>query len=182
MKKATIPVVVLLSAALISGHLYGQDTKAQEDLAAAQPANTKAAATASADKAFSHEAAASKINARAIKDFRSRFAKVGDEHWQLIDKGYCASFVKDGFKTNAYYDLKGHWVASLKYCDESQLPPSIRDVVRRTYYDLAITFVNIVELPEHTAYIVHLEDKKTLKIVRLNEDGEMDVLNEFTKM
>jgi hypothetical protein len=42
--------------------------------------------------------------------------------------------------------------------------------------------VNIIEVPDHTAYLVHLEDKNSLKIVRVNQDGEMDVLTDLTKV
>jgi hypothetical protein len=181
MKKTTFRVAAFLSAALISGHLYAQDTKAQADLAGNQPAHTNASATASPGTSLAHEAAASTISVRAIKDFKGRFTKAADERWSLLDKGFCAYFTQDGIKVRAYYDTKGHWQASLRYCNEFQIPHFIRDIVKRTYYDLAITFVNIVEVPEHTVYLVHLEDKNTLKIVRVNEDGEMDVLNDYIK-
>jgi hypothetical protein len=181
MKNTPFLLAAFLSAALISGHLYAQDTIAQRDVAAIQPVHVNASATASSGTSLAHEAAVSAISVRAIKDFKGRFTKVADERWFLMDKGFCAYFSQDGLQVRAYYDARGYWQASLKYCDEFQIPHFIRDVVKRTYYDLAITFVNIVEVPDHKAYLVHLEDKKTLKIVRVNEEGEMDVMNEFTK-
>jgi hypothetical protein len=179
MKKSIFPAAALLVAALISGHLYAQDSKGRTDLAVTQPANANASAAAS--DASSANMAASLVSTRAIKDFKSRFTTVADEQWSRMEKGFCATFTKDGFKTRAYYNAKGRWEASLKYCDETQLPHFARDVVKRTYYDLTITFVAIVEVPDHIAYLVHLEDKKTLLIVRVNEDGEMDVLNDYIK-
>ena len=179
MKKTPILAAALLSAALISGHLSAQQSKSRVNLSATQSVNTSA--TASSGATLANAAAVSTISVRAIKDFRSRFTKVADEQWSQIDRGFCAYCTKDGIKTRVYYDLRGHWQASLKYCDESQLPHFIRDVVKRTYYDFAITFVNIIEVPDHKVYLVHLEDKKTLKIVRVNEEGEMDVMNEFEK-
>jgi hypothetical protein len=179
MKKTPILAVALLSAAFISGHLSAQESKSRVNLAATQSASSSA--TASSGAAIANEAAVSTISVRAIKDFKGRFTKVADERWFLMDKGFCAYFTQDGLKVRTYYDARGHWKASLKYCNEFQIPHFIRDVVKRTYYDLAITFVNIVEVPEHTVYLVHLEDKTSLKIVRVNEEGEMDVLNEFTK-
>jgi len=179
MKKTPILAAALLSAALISGQLSAQESKSRVNLAATQSVNTSA--TASSGATLANAAAVSTISVRAIKDFRSRFTKIADEQWSHIDRGFCAYCTKDGIKARVYYDLRGHWQGSLKYCDESQLPHFIRDVVKRTYYDFAITFVNIVEVPEHTAYLVHLEDKKTLKIVRVNEEGEMDIMDEFVK-
>ena len=181
MKNAPFLLAALLSAALISGHLYAQDTITQRDLAGTQPVHVYASAPASSGTSLAHEAAVSTISVRAIKDFKERFTKVADERWFLMDKGFSAYFTQDGIKVRAYYDARGYWQASLKDCDEFQIPHFIRDVVKRTYYDLAITFVNIIEVPDHKAYVVHLEDKKTLKIVRVNEEGEMDVMNDLTK-
>jgi len=182
MKKIAFLAAAVLSAASISGHLYGQDAKAQADLAGAQSLLTNPPATTSSSAFLAPDAVASTISARAIKDFKGRFTKVADEKWYLMDKGSCAYFIQGGIKIRAFYDTKGHWLASLKYCGEEQLPHLIRDVVKRTYYDFAITFVNIIEVPDHTAYLVHLEDKNSLKIVRVNQDGEMDVLTDLTKV
>lgn len=180
MKKTTFLAAASLSAALISGHLHAQDITVREDLVANQPLNVSA--TASSDASLAHKAAVSTISVRAIKDFKSRFTKVEEEQWFRENKGFCVYFTNDGFKVRAFYDKRGNWEASLKYCLESSLPHSVRDVVKRTYYDLAITFVNIIEVPNHIAYVVHLEDKSTLKIVRVNEEGEMDVLNDLIKL
>lgn len=179
MKKATFLAAAFLSAALISGHLYAQDSKTQTDLAANQPRN--ASATAASGTAIPREAAVSTLSVRAIKDFKSRFTKVEAESWTRTDKGIYVYFINEGFKVRAYYDRKGYWLASLKYCGESQLPHFIRDIVKRTYYDFAITQVEIIQVPEHTVYLVHLEDQLTFKTVRVNEEGEMDVLNEYIK-
>jgi hypothetical protein len=179
MKQATFLAAAFFSATLISGQLYAQDKTTQPDLAINQPRN--APANASSGAAHANDAAVSTLSVRAIKDFKLRFTKVENESWGRSDKGFCVTFTNDGFKVRAYYDRKGYWLASLKYCDESQLPPFIRDVVKRTYYDLAITLVNIIQVPDHVAYLVHLEDQKTFKIVRVNEDGEMDLLNDYIK-
>jgi len=41
--------------------------------------------------------------------------------------------------------------------------------------------VTIVEVPDHAAYIMNLEDSTTLKVVRVNEFGEMDILKDLVK-
>lgn len=179
MKKATFLAAAFLSAALISGHLYGQDAKTPPDLAVSQPRNSLAIAPSGT--AIPHEAAVSTLSVRAMKDFKSRFTKAEGGSWGRIDKGYCVSFTSEGFKVRAYYDRRGNWLASLKYGDESQLPPFIRDVVKRTYYDFAITHVDFIQVPDRTVYLVHVEDQKTFKILRVTEEGEMDVLNDYLK-
>jgi hypothetical protein len=175
MKKTTFLAVALMSAVLISDDLFAQGSKPLTDLVITQPSN------ASSDGTFAHPAAVSTISLRAIRDFRTRFAKVEDEKWARIEKGFCAFCKKDGFEMRIYYNVRGGWQGNIKYCDETQLPHFIRDVVKRTYYDLAITSVNIIDVPDHTVYLVHLEDKTTLKIVRVTEEGEMDVMEDYVK-
>jgi hypothetical protein len=41
--------------------------------------------------------------------------------------------------------------------------------------------VEIVEIPDHKVYFVHLEGEKTLMVVRVTEEGEMNVVREFQK-
>jgi len=181
MKKTTILAGCLLSGALINGQLHAQDSMAGSNVAANQPVKAISPAAATSDASPLHGAALSKTAMRAIKDFKSRFTKAVDEQWSQTNQGSSVYFTSNGFKTRAYYDLRGNWQGSMKYCNESQLPYSIRDVIKRTYYDLAITTVIICEVPSHVAYIVDLEDPKTLKVVRVGEDGEMDVLQDLTK-
>jgi hypothetical protein len=166
--KKTIFFAVALLATIISGRLY-----AQEDVNASSVASLGATAY--------HPAAVSSINVRAIKDFKGRYTKIADEQWSNLEKGVCVVFSKDSARTTVFYDRKGHWQASVTYCDEKKLPFFVRDMVRRANYDLPITSVNILEVPEHTVYLVHVEDAKFCRIIRVTEEGDMDVLSEFYK-
>jgi hypothetical protein len=169
-----------MSAAMISGHVWAQDTKNQAGLASAPTANAHAVAAPS-NGSFTNTAGVSTISLHAIKDFKGRFTNAKDEQWYSMKTGFLAYFTQDGFRERACYDKKGRWQYSLKYWNESKLPPDIRAVVKRTYYDFAITLVEIVEIPGHMVYLVHLDDEKNHKIVRVSEEGEMDVLEEFSK-
>ncbi|HMI63045.1 MAG TPA: hypothetical protein VK518_19140, partial [Puia sp.] len=68
-----------------------------------------------------------------------------------------------------------------KDLSEKQLPRDVRAIVKSTYYDFVITLVRIIEIPDHMVYLVHMEDENSIKIVRVSEEYEMDVLEEFTK-
>lgn len=181
MKKQTFLAAAVLSAALITGQLYAQDGPARNDVSIARPAKPAIALTAADSKTPDKVGAASTISSRAIKDFKTRFTKVADEQWSRIDKGFAAFFTSDGFKVRAYYDPKGRWLASLKYCDETQLPHFIRDIVKRTYYDFSITNVIEIQVPEHSVWMINVEDKDTFKVVRINDEGEMDELHDYVK-
>lgn len=181
MKKQTILAAAIVTAALITGHLYAQDAPARNDVSVTRPAKPAPGISAANSKTPDNVGAASTISLRAIKDFKTRYTKVADEQWSRIDKGFAAFFTTDGFKVRAYYDPKGRWQASLKYCDESQLPRFIRDIVKRTYYDFAITNVVEIAVPEHQVWMITIEDKDTFKVVRVNDEGEMDVQHDYVK-
>jgi len=121
------------------------------------------------------------VNVKAIKDFKSRFDKAANEKWFSISSGYMSYFNMDGFGARAFYDKKGHWLSSLTLSTEEKLPTDVRRLVRSTYLDYTITLAEKVEIPGNYVYIIHLEDKTTIKIIRVSPEYEMDELQEFQK-
>jgi hypothetical protein len=52
-------------------------------------------------------------------------------------------------------------------------------MVKRIYYDYAITFVNEISLSEdRKIYLVQVKDEKRIKILRIADD-EMELIQEF---
>jgi hypothetical protein len=121
------------------------------------------------------------VNVKAIKDFKTRFDKALNEKWYAIPSGFMSYFKMDGFGDRAFYDKKGRWESSLKIFSEDQLPIEVRRMIRSAFLDYAITIVEEVEIPDNHVYLIHLEDKTSFKIVRVNADLEMDVMQEFQK-
>jgi hypothetical protein len=122
------------------------------------------------------------VNSKAVKDFQARFHQVSNTMWFADPKGgYVSYFIVNGYGDRAFYDKKGHWQYSLIFYGEDKLPKDIRGIVRSTYYDLAITLVEEVQTTEGMAYVVHLEDKGNIKIVKLSDEGEMETMQELTK-
>jgi hypothetical protein len=121
------------------------------------------------------------INAKAIKDFQGRFNGASNTQWFADANGYVSYFVQNGYGNRAFYDKKGRWEYSLIFYNEDKLPRDIRAVVKSTYYDLNITLVEEVQTTDAMVYIVHVEDKSNIKILKVNKDGEMELMQEFTK-
>jgi hypothetical protein len=186
MKKSTLVLaVVFLTAAMTSGHAFAQSLSNQV------PSNNKQLGSApvqmvdftynSFDPSSASPARMNEINVKAIRDFKGRFSTAKNENWYTVKGGFVSYFTLDGFGDRAFYDKKGHWQGTLRFCAENKLPVNIRATVKSTYYDFAITIIEIVEVPDHLAYLVHLEDKTSIKIVRVSEEGEMDVLEDYIK-
>jgi len=121
------------------------------------------------------------VNSKAVKDFRTRFNQVSSTMWFSDQNGYESYFILNGFGDKAFYDKKGRWQYSLIFYGEDKLPKDIRGIVKSTYYDLSITLVEEVQTTEGMAYVVHLEDKGNIKIVKLSSEGEMETIQELTK-
>ena len=121
------------------------------------------------------------VNTKAVKDFHLRFNHAGNTQWYSDRNGFTSYFVQDGYGDRAYYDKKGHWRYSLIFYGEDKLPKDIRKIVRSTYFDLTITLVEEVQLADAMAYVIHLEDKSSIKIIKVNKEGEMETMQDLTK-
>jgi hypothetical protein len=121
------------------------------------------------------------FNSKAIRDFQTRFQKVDNAMWFSDQNGFMSYFIKNGYGNRVFYDKKGHWQFSLILYAEDQLPVDLRASVKARYFDLAITLIEEVQTNDGMVYIVHLEDKSNIKILRLSNDAEMEILQEMTK-
>ena len=121
------------------------------------------------------------FNSKAIRDFQTRFQKVDNAMWFSDQNGFMSYFIKNGYGNRVFYDRKGHWQFSLILYAEDQLPVDLRASVKARYFDLAITLIEEVQTNDGMVYIVHLEDKSNIKILRLSNDAEMEILQEMTK-
>jgi hypothetical protein len=121
------------------------------------------------------------FNTKAIRDFQARFQKVENALWFSDQNGIMSYFVRNGYANRVFYDKKGHWQFSLIVYAEDQLPGDLRASVKAKYYDLAITLIEEVHTNDGMVYIVHLEDKSNIKILRLSNDAEMEILQEMIK-
>ena len=121
------------------------------------------------------------INTRALKDFQGRFENAGEVIWYSDVNGFTSYFTKDGFRDRANYNKNGRWQSSLIYYNQEKLPENIRSTVRYAYSDFKIHVVVEVQSNYGKAYIVYLEDKLNIKVLKVSADGEMETLMESAK-
>ena len=95
--------------------------------------------------------------------------------------GYVVHSVIDGRQAMSAYNKKGKWIYTIQQYSIDNLDKNILDRVRSVYYDFGVTGIQKVEQPGSDAvYIVHLENTKSIKLVRLTND-EMEVVQDFVK-
>ena len=115
-----------------------------------------------------------RINAKAVKNFTKNYKEAANAGWFVIKDGYLAEFKQDGITTKVYYDPKGRWIGNVRSYFEDKLPRDIRHLVKSHYYDYNIFYAQEVTVAGGiTVYLVKIEDKTSLKTIRI-QDGEMD--------
>ena len=121
------------------------------------------------------------FNTKAVKDFQERFNQIENATWFSDSKSFISYFVQDGYGSRVFYDRKGRWRYSLILYNEDKLPRDIRAAVKSKYFDMAITVVEEVQTVDGMVYIVNLEDKSNIKILRVSNEGETEILEEMIK-
>ncbi len=108
------------------------------------------------------------VNAMALKDFKARFNLTSDAAWYFMMDGYIGYFSTANERDRVLYNSKGRWQYTIRDYDEARLPVRIRDIVKRTYYDFIVTLVEEIENYSGKTYIVLLEDRSSIKTLRIS--------------
>jgi hypothetical protein len=120
---------------------------------------------------------------KAVRNFARTYKNVTNGTWTKVKDGFAAKFISDGIRYTVLYNVKGIWNGLVKNYTEEKLPRGIREIVKSKYYDYSIFYVDELETNttgDTSVYIVHLEDKTGVKLVRVY-NGEMDVWMEYVK-
>lgn len=137
------------------------------------------------DNAKESDLSASKNNSamstKALKSFTKNFKDADNASWSEIEDGFRVDFTKEDIDTKVFYDRKGRWVANVRNYYEDKLPKDIRHRVKSVYYDYSIYYVQEVTVADKIAYLVKIEDKNSIKTIRI-VDGEMDEYLAFEKV
>ena len=120
----------------------------------------------------------------AVRDFMKRFPAASDVKWRKVETDYVATFIVESNQTMVRYQGNGKWAYTInRYDNEKKLPEEVRVMVRKTYYDYAITHIDEIHLAEepNAIYLVLIEDDKTFKTIRVC-DNEMEKIHELIKV
>jgi hypothetical protein len=185
MKKITF----VLTIGLLSIVAFGKSTYAQNGFAYNSLPNDKIlmakvlemSVPANSPHAGNYVPDTKNINVKAIKDFEGRFNHVNNAMWFADRDGYEAYFTQDGYGDRVFYDKKGHWQYSLIFYNEFKLPKDLRAAIKSTYFDMDIKQVEEVRYPDDVAYIVMLQDKSSIKVLKISQDGELKILQDLNR-
>jgi hypothetical protein len=121
------------------------------------------------------------IHPKAVKDLNRTFEATTDVVWCVIKSGFMAEFKKADIQYRVIYSNKGKRVATYRYYKEGLLNSDVRKLIKSTWYDAAITNVTEVNYAGTIAYIVNIEDKTSIKLIKF-VNNEMEVYQEIIKI
>jgi hypothetical protein len=170
MKKILVKSLVAVYAILFLGHS-----------AEAHNSNSPLATGHDSPNVYTNVADMNTVNRKAANDFKARFGNPEGTRWISDKNGFTSYFKLEGFNDKVCYDKKGNWEYSIILYNESKLPKDVRAIVKSVYYDMAIELVKEVQTVKGKGYVITLEDKTTIRIVKVNELGEMETMEEIIK-
>jgi hypothetical protein len=98
-----------------------------------------------------------------------------------LEKGYVVRSIIDGRQSMTAYDKKGKWVYTIEQYSIKDLDTDLSDRVKSVYYNYDVTGIQKVEQPGmDVVYVVHLQNEKSIKIVRLTTD-EMELVKDLIR-
>ena len=166
-------ILPMLAISLIS---YGQATKTGLRLLNNIPSERN-----STSKTIVSTLHRSDVRSKAVRNFARFYKNISDEKWYEIPDALIALFTINNIDYRVDYDKKGNWLHTMRTYSENKLPGDIRHLVKSSYYDYNIMFVQEIEKPRETfTYVVHLEGKTKLINLRVS-NGEMDEWQKFDK-
>jgi hypothetical protein len=120
------------------------------------------------------------IKIKALRDFSKTFETVTNEDWYIIKNGFMAKFKQAEIQYRVIYGKGGNLIATFRYYTEEQLPQEVRSMVKSTWCNCTISQITEVSFGGKTAYLVNIEDEKSLKTIKVVND-EMEVYQEIIK-
>jgi len=122
------------------------------------------------------------VDIRAIRNFQLMYRNAENAMWfSGPNNGFISYFVQDGYGNRVIYDKHGRWQFSLITYGEDKLPGDIRATIKFTYVNMHIDLAEEVQTAEGIQYIIYLQDKFRIRVVKVNKEHEMEVLQDLGK-
>jgi hypothetical protein len=123
------------------------------------------------------------VNSRAIRNFMHTYPNATDARWDTLKGGgSVCCFHLEGVRSAAYYSAKGKLDGTIFSYTEKGLSTEVRTMVKQTYFDYKILYVNEMDVPGFSKiYFVQMEDENSFMTVRI-QDFEMEMVEKFEKI
>jgi hypothetical protein len=121
------------------------------------------------------------ISEKMLLAFQQTFPDAKQVIWVEEPGGYQVSFRQNNILTNAEYDKDAHFVSSLRYYTEKNLPVMIICQLQKKYAGKNVWGVTELSTETSTEYYVKLVDDKNWYTIRSDADGNMQVVEKYRR-
>jgi hypothetical protein len=121
-----------------------------------------------------------KVNEKIQTKFHKFFAHAENVKWYELDNNFLVKFFMNDQQQRALFTKKAALIYHISYGSEKNLPAEVRGLVKSAYFDYNITTTIKVEENNRKAWIVNMEDAKSLISVMV-ENGEMEETQHIQK-
>jgi len=115
------------------------------------------------------------------KNFADYFTGAYNSRFFRLNRDYLAKFILNNQENRALFTKRGSLVYNIAYGYERNLPEDLRRQVKTSYLDYEITRAIKVTEANRVIWVLNLETKKKLIIVRL-EDGDLEEAEQLDKL
>ena len=121
------------------------------------------------------------IGDKLLQIFHATFPDAKQVKWMEEPNGYEVSFRQNDILTKVVYDKDAHFVSSLRYYSEKNLPVTIICQLQKKYSDKTVWGVTELSTELSTEYYVKLVDDHNWYTVRSDADGNMQTIEKYKK-
>ena len=120
------------------------------------------------------------VNTKLLKTFKKQFENVDEVEWSPVKNYFLAKFKKDGMLIRSLFNKNGKIIYTIEFLSEKQLPPNVRRMVKKQYYDYAITSAAKVAEANREIWVIKMAGETNYVSARV-EGGEMEETENYQK-
>lgn len=121
------------------------------------------------------------IGDKLLQAFQQTFPDAKQVKWMEEPNAYEVSFRQNDILTKVVYDKDAHFVSSLRYYSEKNLPVTVICQLQKKYPGKTIWGVTELSTELSTEYYVKLVDDRDWYTVRSDADGNMQTIEKYKK-
>jgi hypothetical protein len=121
-------------------------------------------------------------NEKVLKAFNETFSTATEVRWEEFPKYFAVSFVSGGIRAKVNYDKDGAMISSLRYYNPQLLPLYILNKVSTENSKKTLFGVTEVTVGVTIAYYIKLEDKTNWYTLKVDMDGNSQVVEKYKKV
>ena len=121
------------------------------------------------------------ISDKLLQAFQQTFPDAKEVKWVEEPNGYQVTFKQNEILTKVDYDKDAHFISSLRYYTERNLPVTIICQLQKKYAGKTVWGVTELSTESSTEYYLKLVDDHNWYTVRSDADGNMQLVEKYKK-